>query len=102
MPAFDERRDDLAERVAAITDRYALYERLKIEDAGIKLDCVAADVAAARVKGRGDAVETQAAHRARAPTPRRHGVSLRRTRRTTRSLSLNDRSATGRLRRYGK
>ena len=30
-PAFDERRDDLAERVAAITDRYPLYEHLKGE-----------------------------------------------------------------------
>ena len=28
-PAFDERRDDLAERVAAITARYPLYEHLK-------------------------------------------------------------------------
>ena len=28
-PAFDERRDDLAERVAAITTRYPLYEHLK-------------------------------------------------------------------------
>jgi glycine hydroxymethyltransferase len=28
-PSFDERRDDLAERVAAITDRYPLYEHLK-------------------------------------------------------------------------
>jgi glycine hydroxymethyltransferase len=30
-PSFDERRDDLAERVAAITDRYPLYEHLKGE-----------------------------------------------------------------------
>ena len=34
-PAFDERRDDLAERVAGITERYPLYEHLKAGGGGV-------------------------------------------------------------------